>query len=406
MEKPLEDILDQTDNGKESLSSDFASCLSLSDLINESSCSNHSSSKPAFPEKSLSELLSNSKMSEGSGLPATKALEIAKHPKHTAEIPNLKELHLDELKSRSVKGSDHIDSANHEYLGALNKFQASSFSKRPAPENHVLNEQINLFGSLSSFLPSEDSMSSDGENLSVPKFGSPSLADLILEHKDRNVLQDLCIETPQRNPEVELQADSIVAFSQLSELCATLSDVPSLTASLSSLAVTHSTAVKDPQISLSDLISEVDKPVFDDLNTFPMPFTETDSNIDLRSLISKPVDAYPPSLNMQSATSVPLESKHSSYRNSYPPKYSKNLKKRTHCVKTLKARPSAFALSLCYRYIPKPCMNTVLMLDQDHENNSSAVIGNLDNPALIPFDFQTPSPDDIVKESQKKAFAR
>lgn len=381
MEKPLDAILDQTDHGKESLISDFASCLSLSDLINESSHSNLSSSKTAFSEKSLSELLSHPKVSEGSGLSATKALEIAKHSKHTAEISNLKELQLDQLKSGSVP-------------------------KHSAPENHVLNEQINLFGSLSSFLHSEDSMSSDGENLSVPKFGSPSLADLILEHKDRNVLPDLCIESPQRNPDVELQADSIVAFSQLSDLCDTLSDVPSLTTSLSSLAVTQPTAVKYPQISLSDLIAEVDKPVFDDLNMFPMPLTETDSNIDLRSLISKPVDAYPPSLNMQSAASVPLDSKHSSYRNSYPQKFSKNFKKRTHCVKTLKARPSAFALSLCYRYIPKPCSNTVLMLHQDHEHNSSAVIGNLGHPALIPFDFQTPSPDDIVKESQKKAFAR
>lgn len=356
---------------------------------------------------SLSDLLSHPYNSESSGLAATQALEISTPYKHKVEVPNFKELQLDHLKSGHIRGSEHTDPVNCKSVGALNSFQTSFVPKPLAPENHVFKEQMNLFGSLSSVLHSEDSMSSDGENLSAPKFGSPSLADLILEHKERNSLQDLCVETPQKKTVVELPAGSLLSFSHLSDFCDTLSDVPSLTTSLSSLAVTQPTAVAEPQISLSDLIADNDKPVLDVLNVFP--FTETDTNIDLRSLISKPVDTYAHSLNTKSVPIEPEESKHLSYQHTYASKLSTNRKKRTHLGKTLKARPSAFALSLCFTYIPKPCRNTVLMLQsnsQDHRYNSSAVTGDMSHPALIPFDFQSPSPDDIVKESQKKAFVR
>ncbi|XP_072266326.1 HBS1-like protein [Pyxicephalus adspersus] len=394
---------DLTDNGKENLISDFPPCLSLSALINESSHANPSSLKPAaLTEMSLSDLLSYSNISESSDLPTTKALEISTTSNLTAHIPNLKELQLDFLKSGSAKGSDQTDPVNCDTLGALSSLQASSLPKHLIAENHVLNEPINLFGSLSSVLHSEDSMSSDGENLSVPKFGSPSLADLILEHKERNSLQDLTIETPQRNPSVELHTGSLLPFSQFSDL--SLNDVPYLTTSLSSLSVNQPDAVAEPHISLSDLIAESKKPIPEDPNVFPMSLTETDTNIDLRFLIGEPNDTYPQIINAKSVSSEPLESKHSIYRSPYSQKVSKIHKKKTHWVKTLKARPSAFALCLCYKYIPKPRKNTVLKTLQDQECNSSAMISDTGHPALIPFDFQTPSPDDFVKESQKKAF--
>nr|DBA26683.1 TPA: hypothetical protein GDO54_010912 [Pyxicephalus adspersus] len=232
---------------------------------------------------------------ESSDLPTTKALEISTTSNLTAHIPNLKELQLDFLKSGSAKGSDQTDPVNCDTLGALSSLQASSLPKHLIAENHVLNEPINLFGSLSSVLHSEDSMSSDGENLSVPKFGSPSLADLILEHKERNSLQDLTIETPQRNPSVELHTGSLLPFSQFSDL--SLNDVPYLTTSLSSLSVNQPDAVAEPHISLSDLIAESKKPIPEDPNVFPMSLTETDTNIDLRFLIGEPNDTYPQIIN-------------------------------------------------------------------------------------------------------------
>ncbi|XP_068087720.1 HBS1-like protein isoform X4 [Hyperolius riggenbachi] len=391
--------IDLTSDKQEKQSSNFPVSLSLSALI--SSNSNSSNFKPAsFSEISLFDLMSCPATSDTSDLLGTKPCEITAHTKYTAQIPDLNALQLGCLSSRPL---NRPNCKEHETLSSSDNLQAVSFSKLLVPENHSLSEQVHLFGSLSSVLNSEDSMSSDGENLSVPKYGSPSLADLIQEHKERNDLQDLSFEPSQKNSgSAEAQVGSLVPLSQLADTSDPLFDLKSLTSSLPVLSVTRPTARAEPQISLFDLIAEAGKPVLDDHSLFQCdsePLTERDANIDLRFLISSNIgpDSKP-------ISSDPLDPKPSSKK--YPHSEKTLTKHRKTPIqqwaKALKAKPSAFALSLCFTYIPKPCSKSILNCERD----SSTVISHMGDTALIPFDFQTPSPDDIVKESQKMAFGR
>ncbi|XP_075059292.1 HBS1-like protein isoform X2 [Mixophyes fleayi] len=407
-----------TDDKKENILLDITSSLSLSSLISESSDENFCSVKPVtLSGMSLFDLISNptgnSATSEELDLSLTKLSGIS--PCHSEQIPGLKQLQTDHMNNRSLNLEKCKDSVTCE---GVSNFQEISFPKCIGPEeNHLLVEQTHLFGSLSSVLQSENNYSSDGENwsvpsgenLSVPKYGSPSLADLIQEYKQRNSLQDLTLNAPQRNLcNTELQTGSLVSLSQLCKQPNTISSIPSLTTSLSSLA--QASDLGETQVSLSTLTVEADEPVHDGLlgvfQSNTVHLTETDTNIDLRFLISEPVDSdKSSSLLTKPTTCKQLDSKQSSQKYTHPEKMIIS-EKCDHWVKSLKAKPSAFALSMCFTYIPKACTKTNLMIHQDRQNDPVTVTSELGQPAPIPFNFQTPSPDDIVKESQKKAFMR
>ncbi|XP_069831085.1 HBS1-like protein isoform X2 [Dendropsophus ebraccatus] len=369
---------------------DFTPSLSLSTLINVSSQQNAGSGEPVvLPRMSLLDLMNPSLGNSG----AFSDLELSA-PKPVANIP-------DSMQIGHSRASEHAPNS-----------QATFFPKYIGPENQVLLEKSTLFGSLSSVLHSEDSLSSDGENLSVPKYGSPSLADLIQEHKERNPLQKLVIDSPRKSPRsIDLQTGSLVPLSQLCDGPKTLIDLPSLTTSLSSLAVSQSTDQIDHHVPLSDLIAEASNKPDDIHNLFQssgVTLTEADANIDLRFLISEPLGGLSPS-SVDTKFTAHEQPKLSSDKCVRTVKIlaSKNRKKPSRWVKSMKAKPSTFALSLCFTYIPKVCRKSPpLTHPPDCNSNELRLTSHTAHPEIAPFDFLTPSPDDIVKESQKKAFMR
>ncbi|XP_075195974.1 HBS1-like protein isoform X2 [Anomaloglossus baeobatrachus] len=385
------------DGNRENIFSNYTPSLSLSALINDGSQQSFGNGKPvALSQISLLDLMNHS--------PVTGALSDTSMPCYqpSAQIPDLMQKSQSNTSVRVKKSKDLA-------VGST----VSSFPINTGSENHVLREKATLFGSLSSVLHSEDSMSSDGENLSVPKYGSPSLAELIQEHTERNPLQDLVIDSPKKNPcTTNLQAGSFVPLSQLSDGPNTAFDVPSLTTSLSSLAVSQSVDQGDFHVSLSDLIVEANNKPHDDLHSLFQPsgvtLTETDTNIDLRFLISEPMGGLNPSnLNIKPAEPEPLEHKSDKCIHLVKSLSSKNRKRPGLWVRSLKAKPSTFALSLCFTYIPKARRKPFPVVQPPDCQNMELPQTNHEGATHItPFDFQTPSPDDIVKESQKKAFMR
>ncbi|KAM7118470.1 LOW QUALITY PROTEIN: uncharacterized protein J5F26_003047 [Ciconia maguari] len=78
-------------------------------------------------------------------------------------------------------------------------------------------------------------------------------------------------------------------------------------------------------------------------------------------------------------------------------------------MKALRARPSAFALTLCLRYPPKgdkrrTCMHKSFLYSRQIQDVKPKETGPI--IAITPFDFKSASPDDIVKANQKRAFTR
>lgn len=385
--------------------SDNTTGLSLSALLNESAQQNLGDGGPvAFTQMSLLDLM-NPLPSNSGALDELDLSTPAPCSKDIAQIPDLMRIGHSST-SLSVEMSKDVAASS------LHGSQETSFPRYIRPEKL---EKASLFGSLSSVLHSEDSMSSDGENLSVPKYGSPSLADLILEHKERNPLQDLVIDSPQKNRyNTDGQTGCFVPLSQLCDGPNAAFDIPSLTTSLSSLAVSQSTDQGAFQVSLSDLIAETNNKPLDDVHDlFPsggVTLTETDTNIDLRFLISEPlIGLNSSSLNTKPATPEPLDPKASCDKSIRSVKMlvSKNRKKPGHWVKPLRAKPSTFALSLCFTYIPKACRKSLLVTQPSYCQNSECErTDHTSHPEIMPFDFHTPSPDDLVKEHQKKAFMR
>ncbi|XP_040285113.1 HBS1-like protein isoform X3 [Bufo bufo] len=400
----LGDGLDSSRNLAGNILSDFPPDLSLLALLKEGSQQNFDNGKPvALSQMSLLDLLNHSPVNSGT----LSDLDLSTSIHCSAQFPDFMQIGQSSTSVNVIKPKDMAASGLH---GS----QISSYPKNIGPENHTLCEKATLFGNLSSVLHSEDSMSSDGENLSVPKYGSPSLADLIQEHKEKNSLQELMIDSPQKNQcNKDMKTGSFVPLSQLSAGPNADYEIPSLTTSLSSLAVSQSTDQIESQVSLSDLIAKASNKPHDDLHTLlqssGVTLTETDTNIDLRYLISDPLGGLSPSSLIRKPTAPEqLEPKHPSdicIRSMKMP-FSKNRKKPCHWVKSLKAKPSTFALSLCFTYIPKAFRKSSVTVPPECQNNELKLTTDMGGAAIIPFDFQSPSPDDIVKESQKKAFMR
>ncbi|XP_010212765.1 PREDICTED: uncharacterized protein LOC104567624 [Tinamus guttatus] len=227
--------------------------------------------------------------------------------------------------------------------------------------------------------------------LPVSKSGGASLADLLQAHQESSAtccysLADLYAQSTASLTDMKLGTSSL---SQLVSQPQTSGVIPELTESLSSLALSKVSPVKDfESLSLSDLIAEtieVDKT--QQGKDFMQSVTEVKpskrAKIDLSSTIKK------------ADTSVEQNA-----RQDLTPSW----------VKALHARPSPFALTLCLCYPPKGYKRRVVGVHKAflYSRQVQEVKPEETGPvvAITPFDFQSASPDDIVKAKQKKAFIR
>ncbi|XP_053237946.1 HBS1-like protein isoform X3 [Podarcis raffonei] len=302
--------------------------------------------------------------------------------------------------------------------------------------SYQLSKKAELSGNAPSFSHSKGSFqghistSSEANSLTFSVSQSPSLADLLQEHQGSNSnkpqsLSDLC------NPSAGF-TDLELGLSPLSQLANQPQISPGMTelsGSLSSLTFSKSSPVKELEsLSLSDLIAKstaLDKPrTTSSCSELRIPKTVqptvVNSDIDLSVLIRKST-LSPQHVHVQSGTSLPekdaLFSKQG--RQMFVAKGRKKNQKKTRShilegtvswAKALSATPSAFAITLCLHYPPKRCKRQTVNLHKAflYSRQMQEVKINETGPllAITPFDFKSPSPDDIVKLGQKKAFTR
>lgn len=259
---------------------------------------------------------------------------------------------------------------------------------------------------------------------------TPSLADLLWEHQGNTSdktysLSDLCSES------LASFTDSVVQPSQqLASHPQISSGMTELSGSLSSLAFSRASPVKEFESpSLSDLIAKsID---FDKHHTATnpsklhvartIPPAAVSSDIDLSVLIRKSSSPPEPS-KIQLDTLFPktevLFSKEGQQLMVTKGNKKRKAKFRS-CVlggavqwtKGLSAKPSAFAITLCLHYPPKKrCKRQIVSLHKAflYSRQTQEVKIKEIGPLLeiTPFDFKSPSPDDIAKASQKRAFTR
>ncbi|KAM6467150.1 uncharacterized protein PHA67_012675 [Liasis olivaceus] len=275
------------------------------------------------------------------------------------------------------------------------------------------------------------SSSSKVSSLAFSMSESPSLADLLQEHQGSNSskpcsLHNLCNLPSAGFTDMELGHSPL---SQLANQLPVSSGMTELSGSLSSLTHSKSSPVKELEsLSLSDLIAEsiaVDSPEI--INTHSefhlakkVQPSVVNSDIDLSVLIRKSV-LSPEPVEIQLDTMLPetkaLFSKQK--QQMLVTKGSKKSKKKVKSpilkgtiswTKALCARPSAFAITLCLHYPSKRCkhqsvnIHKAFLYSRQIQEAKINEIGPL--MEITPFDFKSPSPDDIVKSGQKKAFTR
>ncbi|XP_025930018.1 HBS1-like protein isoform X4 [Apteryx rowi] len=297
--------------------------------------------------------------------------------------------------------------------------------------SHTVNRK-NELENFSSLLQGrkQESPSLEMAALPVSKSGSTSLADLLQEHQESSAshccsLADLYAQSTATLADVKLGTSSL---SQLVSQPQTSGVMPELTGSLSSLALSSVSPVKEVEnLSLSDLIAEtieVDKTrqgkYFSMLNVTEMrPSKRT--NIDLSGIIKKAGVSAEQNVVGQSNILTP-ETKLSNVKQGKCSVFAKTNKKSKRglipkrqdlslsWMKALRARPSAFALTLCLRYPPKGYkrrmvgVHKTFLYNRQVQEVKPKEIGPI--IAITPFDFKSASPDDIVKANQKRAFTR
>ncbi|XP_053314523.1 HBS1-like protein isoform X2 [Spea bombifrons] len=374
--------------------SGFSSNLSLSALISDGVSQTFGGFNSGVSDISLNDLISDSNMdtciSKESNLLAARLSDIS--------FPHLDSTYKDQGLKQSQEEST-FSSGTLDVLNYDQNCEVGGLSRSPMPDS-----QSDLFSGLQAMLHNTDGFHTSTNEGTT--YGSSSLADLIQKHNELNPLMDFSFSTLEENSPSgrETQVGSLLPLSQLSDQSPTKLTIPLLTTSLSSLAVSENAGAKTSTLSLSELIAEANVSASEDVQlnlTHAMPCP----NIDLSDLIKSPKGIE------ESAESVILPKEQ--VKPNYMCKKATHSKKMHNCktkrkkiywAKTLKAKPSAFALSLCFGYAPKTFGENILMLHRGHIGNPAELATDMDQPTLIPFNFQTPSPDDIVKESQKKAF--
>lgn len=298
--------------------------------------------------------------------------------------------------------------------------------------SHTVSKKNDLLENFSSLAQSrkQGNLSSDMTALSGLRSGSTSLADLLQEHQESSAshcysLADLYTQSTASLTDRKLGASSL---SQLVSQPQTSGGMPELTGSLSSLTLSKVSPVKEVEnLSLSDLIAETieidkseqktDLPVHNVMELRPSQGT----NIDLSVLVKnagvsteKSVVGQSDILSPETKLVKEKQGKCSGFaKTNRKPKKGHGLKRQDlslSWIKALRARPSAFALTLCLRYPPKACKRRTVGIHKTflYSRQVQDVKPKETGPtiAITPFDFKTASPDDIVKANQRKAFTR
>ncbi|XP_064412143.1 uncharacterized protein LOC135355694 [Latimeria chalumnae] len=278
------------------------------------------------------------------------------------------------------------------------------------------------FDDVTSIVLSCSTDSSTEDTLLLKSYGSPSLAELIREHSESY--------SQQHGPLSAVQSQTLLPFSTASLSLGSLSlsqlasehqakvKTPELPGSLSSLMAPEALIASElANLSLSDLLVENNKVVQSqvgaDISMMNLdeiqPSFENDTVVDLRMLISSQGTAEEPKASLSKKTWGTKK------LNSRMAKFSKG-RTSAKCTRTiswtkdLSAKPSAFALTLCFHYpqvgVKKPALGVhkAFLYSRQIQDIKCKDQGPL--LTIAPFDFKAPSPDDIVKTSQKRAFTR
>ncbi|MGH0140568.1 UNVERIFIED_CONTAM: hypothetical protein FKN15_030495 [Acipenser sinensis] len=280
------------------------------------------------------------------------------------------------------------------------------------------------FGSLHSVFQSTPlDITSRNNSYKTQHVGSPSLADLIQEHTKTSLspydtLCDSQVKPVAGEVSVPLSFASLSLSQLASEHEAKTGSLP-LKGTLSSLLTPVTTKAKEQEnVCLSSLIADsvesapktwlMNKHDVLDLQ----PSVGLDLKVDLSMLIQKPPEAEMTKILLSKSKDQNIS--HSANNQSLCKcKTGHVSKRRTMTVswsKELSAKPSVFALALSVQYPPRGFRKHVLGIHKAFlYSKQMQVVKRKDQGPLFkiaPFDFQTPSPDDIIKAKQKKAFTR
>ncbi|XP_036405392.1 HBS1-like protein isoform X2 [Megalops cyprinoides] len=246
--------------------------------------------------------------------------------------------------------------------------------------------------------------------------GSPSLAELIQEHKNSSPVLYSSLPGIHSQP---LQTKSPAPPAGLPSLSALASEHEVKTGllsksgcPLSSLMAENKQSHEEKKVSLCDLIAATSEnqpqpSVASSKSTRPkvqLP-PNPDLSVDLSTLIQQPsvgatTAVSPGRLSHRDTRRSPSKSRSVSHRACFQQGH----------IPSVFARPSVFALTLSVRLPSKSfrkrsaCTYGAFLYSKQMQLVRAKEQGPLFN--ITPFDFRTPSPDDIVKANQKKAFTR
>lgn len=354
------------------------------------------------------------------------------------EAQDLKSLLMQNVACDSLSLKDSIPSVSSKtFDGSSNENFCSPCIMSTLGELALDNEvshTANRKNELESFSPlaqsrKQESPSSEMAALPVLRSGNTSLADLLQEHQESGAshcysLADLYTQSTASITDENLGTSSL---SQLVSQPQTSGGMPELTGSLSSLALSSVSPLKEVEnLTLSDLIAEAievddaqQKPDFSVLSVTELrPSKRT--NIDLSVLLKNANAPAEQNVTEQSNVLIP-ETKLLQEKQGKCSGLGKTNKTRRGLtskrqdlslswMKALRARPSAFALTLCLPYPPKGYkrhtvgMHKAFLYSRQVQDVKPKEIAP--KTAITPFDFKTASPDDIVKAHQQKAFTR
>ncbi|XP_066528488.1 HBS1-like protein isoform X2 [Hoplias malabaricus] len=271
-------------------------------------------------------------------------------------------------------------------------------------------------GSLGSLImtskPPETNVASRGSVVSG-HVGSPSLAELIREHQSSSPGLFSSVPGPQT-------MSSMLAASPQIASDVSMSDTPVSTFSLSSLTECsrlkpHATSVPPgfPAAPLSDLLSQPQAAKGPQQSISSMPLkSRNEEQVSMKSSPDhEPLPKYVPQnvdLSVLMSQTSPTASHH--HDNQSPISICPSPRFPSLNTASIFAEPSVFALTLCLRVKRRRRRHSGPMHKAFiYSRQVARVKERVQGPPLhhiSPFAFDTPSPDDIVKANQKKAFTR
>ncbi|XP_067840950.1 HBS1-like protein isoform X4 [Heptranchias perlo] len=409
--------------------------INLADLIKDCEDSDHQDLNPTFlPLGDLSELPTVMGFEQSVGLAADKSKLSFLTQNKTEGILQPSPTSLSKLPFTTLDTNHSqfspltLPSQNPEYLalslGALNL--VDQLNQHQQKSNGLNDTSVTVAQS------SPIDIVGENNSLSFHQYGSPSLADLIEEHQKNS---------PSRSdsPSIPLWGQSVtstdgvmlplgsLSLAQLASECQTKTMADTFTGSMSLITSKPMNTSELGNMSLFDLITENIQQMPEnskakdvhfgtceiqhssgktagqqstDLNMFTKKKT-SEPEIDLSStLVKKPILQNTKPVNYKAFNGNMCISNHKLSKRTRTTSWTK------HCC----AKPSWFALALCFQNPIKKNKKTLLNIHKTflYSRQVPETMGE-DQSSLFeikPFDFSTPSPDDIIKASQKKAFIR